>query len=394
MIRRVSARGAVLVALAAAAVVLVPSPAVAAQQPPPWFHADCAGTYYAGYRIDPPNPSAASRTTYQPVTLTRETNAPLDTCFDREAGPDTNGIPDDEFGWPATWSAGGFTLTRVQWCDHSSSQCSYQISGGSGNFWFFGGTPTTNPDGSLSPDPSSYSYEVVLTPPDIVIGPVSATFSDPATPGKVRLEAPGTADGLPGDLSYSWVLHGPNGDITGAGPVFETTLADNGDYCVDLTVTASDGYSRTTESCASGGYRFNVSNIPSGDPGPEPDPDPTPPPGGGGVPTGGGRPGAGSGGDIFFAKPASAPRALSGGGASTPTIVWLWRPEWYQPELDATGVPQTDVLPKLEKRQLVVSPGREGASAGPWLAGLSAFGLLGGGWMISRRRRIRMLGEV
>jgi hypothetical protein len=91
-----------------------------------------------------------------------------------------------------------------------------------------------------------------------------------------------------------------------------------------------------------------------------------------------------------FSRPARAPSALSGGGS--PTVIWLWRPEWYQPEAESTE-PETSGRPNLRRqREIVVkSPGREGASAGPWLAGLVAFGVLGGRFLYKRHSQLRTI---
>ena len=98
----------------------------------------------------------------------------------------------------------------------------------------------------------------------------------------------------------------------------------------------------------------------------------------------------------MFSPPAArAPAAISGGGAS-PTIVWLWRPEWYQTTPKQTHAPRTSGQPEVKGRQVIVvqRDPPQGASAGPWLAGVGAFGLLGGAWVISRRRRMKMLAEL
>jgi hypothetical protein len=73
------------------------------------------------------------------------------------------------------------------------------------------------------------------------------------------------------------------------------------------------------------------------------------------------------------------------------SVVWLWRPEWYQPTTETQTLPQTTGSPLLKgRRDIVVSSTKAPTSdAGPWLAGLSAFGLIGIGWVLNKRRRVR-----
>jgi len=416
---RASLRGVAGAALIATALVVLPGVAAAAQQPPPWYHAsdptsECVTTYYAGYTISTNSPGIASRTqgTYGPVDLTRDSNAP-DGCSDWEpfdADPNVPGL--EGLGWPSTWSAGSIQLKRavpVQNCPSTATTCSYFVVGGNGeNFWFFAGTPPTDPNTNQpNPDPGSFNQQnLTLAPPgDVHFGTVNAVgTSDPnGGPGKISVNVSGTTDDEnKTPFTYDWVLTSESGtsysgSSTAPDGAFDWTVSEDGNYCVQLTVTAADGYKKSSAACnggTGGDYVFKITGVapepsPGFEPNPTPKPGPTPGPGsgGGGGPT--------PGGGVFFARPARAPSTLTGGGGATPTIVWLWRPEWYEPKLDAEGKPQTAEPPQLTRhRDIVVSTGPEGASAGPWLAGLSAFGLLGGGWMMSRRRRLRMLGEI
>ena len=112
---------------------------------------------------------------------------------------------------------------------------------------------------------------------------------------------------------------------------------------------------------------------------------------------GAGGSGASGGGQIatvVFAKPATRRSPLGlGAGSSAPTVVWLWRPEWYtgsesnQRPARSTGQPQVKGA-----QEIVVNrgPAAEGASAAPWLAGLGAFGLIGVGFLVTRKRRLRL----
>ena len=412
---RASARSVIAAALVAGVVTLFPGVAAAAQQPPPWFHASdpaCTTAYYAGYTISSTSPPVASRTqgTYGPVTLTRSSNAP-DSCFDWE-GQDLNpSVPGvDTFGWPATWDAGGIKLQRSDpftSCPTTATTCNYFVLAGSaGNFWFFAGTPSTDPN-QPGPDPNSFNNgDVALAPPgDIHFGTVNAVpTADPnGGPGKITINAAGTTDDAGQALTFNWVLTSASGkSYTGSSTApdgtFEWTVDEDGSYCAQLTVTAGDGYSKSSAACsggAGGDYVFNVTGVAPKDPGPDPDPDPdptptpTPTPKPKPSPNPGGAPEPGSG--VFFSRPSRAPATLSGSGTK-PTIVWLWRPEWYQPGRESE--PETAEQPKLKgRRDIVVSTGPEGANAGPWLAGLSAFGLLGGGFLLSRRRRMRAFAD-
>jgi LPXTG-motif cell wall-anchored protein len=100
---------------------------------------------------------------------------------------------------------------------------------------------------------------------------------------------------------------------------------------------------------------------------------------------------------VGFSNPIRrAPSSLTGGGGAAPTVVWLWRPEWYQSAPEPTRRPETSGQPVIkERRDIVVSgPAPRGSNAGPWLAGVGIFGVLGGSWLVSRRRRQRMLAEL
>ena len=92
----------------------------------------------------------------------------------------------------------------------------------------------------------------------------------------------------------------------------------------------------------------------------------------------------------MFARPVSrVPSALTGGtGAAAPTIVWLWRPDFYQSQ----QLPKTGGVPELKgKANIIVATGNQpsGASAGPWLAGLALFAVVVGWFLVRRRLRLR-----
>jgi len=433
--------GAVASAALAVAGLLV-APAAAAQAPP-WYHEPPGGPYYAGFHVSSTQPGLFSRAfgTYGPVTLTRETNAPPE-AFDW-AGRDSNGDgTNDTFAWPDTWSGGGIEMLRAdpfEACPQTSTTCQYYVTAGNGaNFFFFQGTPPevpgVCPDPGVPPDPGTppdpgvpttttptvpapcpgtpaftpESFDaatMVLAPnpiPQIHLGPLGAVgiAGTGGAAGKIHLDAPGTADDLVGStLTYRWVLvHQSTGKTytaDGPSPFFEPTVEADGDYCVGLTVTASDGFSVGTPSCSAGGALFNITGV-----APAPAPAPTPAPAPGPDPGGGGGIGGGGGGipGIGFSNPAQrAPSTLTGaGGGASPTVIWLWRPEWFQPAPERNESPRTDGQPEVRGRRVIVvrSPTPRGASAGPWLAAVGIFGLLGGGWVVSRRRRLRMLAEL
>jgi hypothetical protein len=396
---------AVLVVLAGGLVFAFAAPAAADPNVPPGWQ-DPGNNAWVGFRLDPLQPAASGRTSYDPVTLIRETSSGLDllTAFNNwEPGPDAdnNGTPDTYF-WPPVWEANGVRLERVTQCPYTDSSCQYRVSSGDGQpFFFFGGTPPEDPPGSgqLNPNPQNYNIGTIHLPPPQVLhlGTLGAVgTADPnGGPGTIHLSAPGTHDDAAlsdPTLTYEWVLQSPSGKIyTGTGESFDTTVDEDGAYCVELKVTASDGYSVSTPACTAGGASFVISGV-----APTKKPDPAPGPGGGGGGVGGGGPSGGGFGGIVFSNPATrAPAALTGGG-STPTIVWLWRPEWYQQTPQASHTPRTSGQPVVKgHREIVVQRAApQGDSAGPWLAGLGAFGLLGGGWVLSRRRRLKMLAEL
>lgn len=398
-----------LVALAVTTIALTgvfTTAAGAAQnEPPGWVPQP--GDEWVAFTLDDYSPAPSGRTGHEPVTLRRESAAGFDiSWFSNWDALDTDGVGGpDQFPWPSVWEAGGIRLERVDACDWTASECRYSVVSGSGQqFWFFAGNPPVDPGtGQPVPSPNDYAGPAIdlAAGPTITIGPLGAVgvAGTGGAAGKIQLDALGTVDGLAGTtLTYQWKLvhvdtGTPYDSGAGAGDSFEFTVQHDGNYCVEVTVTASDGHSVGTPTCASGtGALFNITGVapaPSGGGGGGGGG--TPPPGGGGGGGGGGAPGIG------FSNPVSrAPSVLTGGGSASPTVVWLWRPEWYQSEPTVEERPQTAGRPELnERRDIVITGGsRAGSNAGPWLAGLGVAGLLGGGWLVSRRRRMRMLAEL
>ena len=368
--------------------------------PPGWTDQPSA---WVGFTFSTLSPAPIGRTgNYEPITVTREGSfTDLIGAFDNWDQRDTNGdgVPDDT-GWPAIWEAGGVRLERVDWCDAQSTQCQYTVAAGAGQpVNFFAGTVPTNPDGSPQFDPARFFQGSLSlpTPPELFVDYVRGVTGIPGTdggPGYIRLDAGPSYDGTQGNidgLTYAWNVTRLSDGATfgGSGRVADIQLDQDGFYCVVLTVTAADGYTRDSGACdiASTFQISGVARVVVPTPGPTPAP-------GGGPPAGGGAP-AGGVPDVVFSNPAPrAPASLGGGGgaASAPTIVWLWRPEWFQPTVDA-ALPKTSGRPEVKgSAEIVVSTaGPDGASAGPWLVGLGAFGLLGGGYLFNRFRRVRLL---
>lgn len=380
-----------LVVIAAGALFVGAVPAGAsggAQDPPGW--ADPGGGAWAAFTLQNPIASPIGRTGgYEPVVIERNAalnGTPLATAFPGWPMRDTDGdaVP-DELGWPETWSGGGVTLQRVAWCTAAADSCAYSVVD-AGPFWFAGGTPL-GPDG-VTPDFSSFDafrQTLVKQPPQQIAASLTWTKGAPGELGKLVLDGSGSNDPLGGTLTFSWTItRQADAKVwTGSGTVLTQAIDDPGTYCIDLDVVSSiDGASmQTPQQCVT----FTDAEVP-----------PKPVPGGGGGTVG--APSGGGGGQIatvVFAKPAArrAPLGL-GGQSSAPTVVWLWRPEWY------TGSPETDERPARStgqprttaRRDIVVTPDRsnDGASAAPWLAGMAAFGLIGVGFLITRKRRLRL----
>jgi hypothetical protein len=388
-----------LVATLAATTVVSAAPARAsggAQDPPGWV--DPGNGAWVAFTVSPTTAQPIGRTgEYEPVEIIRApgSNLPLDFASLTAAFPtwptrDTNNdtIP-DQIGWPDTWSGGGVTLQRVgDWCDASAPSCAYTVID-PGPFWFAGGVPALQPDG-VTPDFSAFAaFEQVLSkpPPQQIVATLTYSKGGPGELGKLVLDGSGSNDPLGGTLTFRWTITRQSDAKvwTGEGTVLTQGIDDPGVYCIDLEVVSSvDGAAMPAgQQCVT----FTDAEVPA-----------KPAPGGGGGGTVGPPSGGGGGGGqiatVVFAKPAPrrAPLAL-GGGSSAPTVVWLWRPEWYTgPEASqrparSTGQPQVK-----GKQEIVVNrgPAADGASAGPWLAGLGAFGLIGVGFLVTRKRRLRL----
>jgi len=393
-----------VVGIAAATVVGFAFPA-AAGEPPGW--SDPGNGEWVAFAVVGGLPLAVSgRSTVAPVTVERKgtLSDPATSLAGFWESRTTAGVTDT--GWPSSLADGSVLLQRVGWCPSTALQCDYTVVH-SGTFDLHAGGPVNPAD----PPPPSFSVVIGDPPPSKVL---RVGFIDPQLTqgsighsGNVKLDASSrTSDELDpgGALSYHWVVvnvNDPTKTFTSdIGPQVQLDINEDGTYCVQLTVTAAvDGFSASTPTCdpssAVHAPTFEAKGF--APQAPPSNPPPTPPADGGG--TGGGGPGGGTGGGGFggitFSNPQKrSPAVLSSAGLSSPAVVWLWRPDFYQPTPEATtGAPRTTNTPNLKGRHeiVVTRPGPNGASAGPWLAGMGAFGIAGGWWMLSRRRRLRLL---
>lgn len=386
--KRLAAFAASLAVLGAAALVIA-TPAAA--DPPPWVGALAPGQYVA-FTVSNTNPPVFKRnpdTLWGPVTLTRQGNAPV-TALQSEPGP--GGQP----GWPSTFSSSGVTLTRADaFCGIAATSCQYYFTSGGGHPFFF----ATSGGGAGVPDLSQFNQgSLNLAPPP----PPTATFTLPAggtlpSAGSFTFDGSGSSGGLPGALNYRWTLtpqgggtctgctqEGPQSSFTPPSSIFN----QDGQYCVTLTVTSSDGASATQgPSC----FAVTISK-PTPTPPQSPPPSPPQTPGAGppaAAPAAGPAPAA----PVSFAKPLPNFAVPVPGAVQQVTVIWLWKPDWFQPSPAALGkAAKTAGRPKPVKRASVSvtqSAHHSSPSAAPWLTGLGAFGIFGAGWVAYRRRNLR-----
>ncbi len=395
--RRSITRALAVVGVAGAAVVALAAPAFAsggASDPPGWSGAT-PGEWVA-FTVDNPTAVAIGRTgNYQPVTIRRDAHlgaTSLETAFSGWPMRDTNadGIP-DELGWPEVWSDGGVTLTRSDWCVATANSCAYQVTD-PGPFHFAGGDPPAGGNGlpDYSVFPGLQSIQKSATPQlNITFGWDPSTATTPAngtTPGHLTLDA-SASDGLPGLLVFDWTVtrQSDGTQFTQQGATVGFDLDKDDVYCVSVKVTnTADNYSKEygAPDC-----KFVDKVTPQAAPGSGG------PGGSGGV---GGLPASApsSAPTVVFAPPRRTRSALTGGGAGgnvDSSVIWLWRPEWYQSSTQTQTLPQTGGRTPLRGRADIVVTSRKkpDSNAGPWLAGLAAFGLIGTGWVINKRRQVR-----
>jgi hypothetical protein len=157
-------------------------------------------------------------------------------------------------------------------------------------------------------------------------------------------------------------------------------------YTLSLTVT--DGLKQS----ASNNVSFEVDTSVGAKPPPQsPPPSPSSPPAQGPVATPGAstpvlsRPTLNA---VSYAPQLARFATPTPGAVQPVTVIWLWRPNWFQTAQTAKTAGQ----PKAVKRADVsVDPAHagNGQNATPELAALAAFGIFGFGWILFKRRRVR-----
>jgi hypothetical protein len=380
---------AVLAAIAVAGA----TPAAADPPPPGWVGQLQPGQWIAYSLSSPTNPIPAVQRNpspkWGPVSLNRLGNAPVSAL----------GFEGNPPGWPMTFSGNGVTLQRAsQFCDIGSSSCQYYVTAGPGQFFF-----AASGGGAGVPDLNQYNQGgLSLAPPPQLV----ANFNPPtggALPSSgFTFDGSGSHDGLPGNLSYRWTLIPANGQpftqdsaqssFTPPASVF----SQNGQYCVTLVVTASDG---TTANQGPSCFAVTISNpTPAPPQAPQPQaPQPQAPqpqaPAPAQTPSAAATPAPAAAAPLSFAKPLPNFAVPVPGAVQQVTVIWLWKPDWFQATPSGVGkAVKTAGQPKAVKRasvSVVQSAHRSSPSAAPWLAGLGAFGIFGAGWLAFRRRSLR-----
>jgi hypothetical protein len=329
--------------------------------------------------------SLSGTTSGSTVTLSPDTGTPPVT-------------PTDLWGaggnWPASWSGGGITLQLVNGpCSvaaHPSQSCQYQLSGStqSGQPVVFG--EGTFPLGPL-PDQQNVSAPPPPPPPTTTTPSISpplpsANFSGPPNdlltgPGQFTFNAPSLSS-EPSGTTFAWSLQFNGQQVDqGSGPSYTPPagiFTRPGEYTLRLTAISPGDPTGVTQDA-----QFEIAPT-------NPPPPPTPTPGASPTPA--------------APSPAVSPPAfthlstvsyvpLSNFDVPTPaairpvTVIWLWRPDWFQ----TAEAARTAGRPSPAKRASVSlnAKGSAGPSATPWLAGLATFGIFGFAWILVRRRRVR-----
>jgi hypothetical protein len=371
-------------AVLAAIVVAGATPAAADPPPPGWVGPLQPGQWVA-YQLSSTSPPVVQRnpSKWGPVSLNRLGNAPV-SALGSEAGP--GGQP----GWPMTFSGNGVTLQRAnQFCDIGSSSCQYYVTAGPGQFFF-----AASGGGAGVPDLSQFNQGgLSLAPPPQLVASFNPPTGGTLPSSGFTFDGSGSHDGLPGNLSYRWTLTPANGQpFTQDGPQSSfsppaSIFSQNGQYCVTLVVTASDG---TTANQGPSCFAVTISNptpTPPQAPPPQAPPPQTPAP----LPNAGA--GAAPAAPLSFAKSLPNFATPVPGAEQQVTVIWLWKPDWFQATPSGVGkAVKTAGRPKAVKRasvSVVQSAHRSSPSAAPWLAGLGAFGIFGAGWVAFRRRSLR-----
>jgi hypothetical protein len=319
-----------------------------------------------------------------PVTLNRQSspNLPLSVLASEGTPP----------GWPMTLSSNGVTLERAsQFCDIGSPSCQYYVTADAGQPFFF----AASGGGVGVPDLNQYSQGLSLAPPPQLVASFNPPTGGTLPTSGFTFDGSGSHDGLPGNLSYRWTLLPANGQpFTQDGPQSSFSpppaiFSQNGQYCVTLVVTASDG---TTANQGPSCFAVTISNpTPAPPQAPPPQaPAPAPLPSAGATPA---APAAAAAAPLSFAKPLPNFAVPVPGAEQQVTVIWLWKPDWFRATPSGVGkAVRTAGQPKAVKRasvSVVQSAHRSSPSAAPWLAGLGAFGIFGAGWLAFRRRSLR-----
>jgi len=393
--------GPALAGPAMAAPAFADTPIAAPVAPPGWR--DPGSGAWVAFTFDDTTLAPVSRhdTRWGPVTIRRSTSVGLNLAdaftsesWDVRDGPQP-GI--SEYGWPGTWQLGDIELQRVDWCDRdTATSCQYYAVGGAGQRLFFAaGNPTTegipDPEFLLQFDQQTALALGAPSDLDIVFSWDPSTATTPAngtTPGRLTLDASGSSDHYPGTLVFDWVVTRASDSKTfTASPdaVAHFELDADDVYCVALTVTNTDPANRFSKTYGVDGAdcQFVTGVAPQASAGAGSGGS-----GVGGIPTTGNE----AAPTVAFAPAGPPESALTGSGSSAGAgVVWLWQPDWYQASSQTQTLPQTSGAPRLKARADIVVSGEKApdSNAGPWLAGLGAFGLIGVGWVLNKRRRVR-----
>ncbi len=384
--RRLAAWTAGLAVLGA---VTVAGATPAAAAPPPWVIGPLQPGQWIAYTLSSTNPPVAQRNPspkWGPITLTRQSslNLPLSVLASEGTPP----------GWPTTFSSNGVTLQRAsQFCDIGAPSCQYYVTAGAGQPFFFA---TSGGPGPGVPDLSQFNQGgLSLAPPPQLVASFNPPTGGTLPSSGFTFDGSGSHDGLPGNLNYRWTLLPANGQpFTQDGPQSSfsppaSIFSQNGQYCVTLVVTASDG---TTANQGPSCFAVTISN-------PTPAPPQAPPPQAPApqapapalLPSAGRTPVPAA--PLSFAKPLPNFAVPVPGAEQQVTVIWLWKPDWFQATPSGVGrAVRTAGQPKAVKRasvSVVQSARRSSPSAAPWLAGLGAFGIFGAGWLAFRRRSLR-----
>jgi surface-anchored protein len=302
--------------------------------------------------------------------------------------------------WPGTWSADGITLQQAGStpCPTSDSSCSFTISGSASGPVLFGAGPLAQqaPQQTIDVQPPPTTTTTTSPPTTTPPGP-DPTFT---LPQNGLLTGPNqfvfTVKNVELGVTYQWTLTN-NGTAVNSVPNSTTyspppqIFTQPGTYTLTMTATAAGRTASTQQSTT---FLIQPSNPtpPPNNPMPTPQPPAAAPAGSGPAPVARpGVPGLATGLHAVSYVPQLANFTTPTRGAVQPvTVIWLWRPDWFQPSSDPPRLVKTGGRPGAVKRADVsIDPRKGGPSAAPLLAGLAAFGIFGAGWVMFKRRQVR-----